>query len=68
MSELKEESLHVLPLGVQLTTCEANSKKQYYFKVPTQPQIVTCFCNKYYTSFTSYFYKIFILSLPLMSL
>ncbi|CAG8696344.1 7790_t:CDS:1, partial [Scutellospora calospora] len=33
MSELKEESLRVLPLGVQPTACEVNNlKKQHYFK------------------------------------
>ena len=59
MSELKEESLRVLPLGIQPTSCEVNNiKKYHYFKVPTQPQIATCLCNKYYTSFTLRYYKI----------
>ena len=59
MSELKKESLRVLPLGIQPTSCEVNNtKKHHYFKVPTQPQIATCLCNKYHTSFTSRYYKI----------
>jgi len=59
MTELKPDTLHVLPADIDPKTCDASlTKKHHYFKVPTQPKLATCLCSKYYMNFTSQFYKI----------
>ena len=50
-------TLHILPKDVNPTKCEPN-KQQHYFKMPFQPILSTCLCNKYHTNFTSKHYKI----------
>src|SRR6185295_11241437 len=50
-------TLRILPKDVNPTKCEPN-KQQHYFKMPFQPILSTCLCNKYHTNFTSKHYKI----------
>ena len=57
LNESKPQSLCILPNDAKPDYCD-NKKQQHYFKVPLQPAISTCLCGKYYTSFTSQFYKI----------
>ncbi|CAG8566903.1 5128_t:CDS:2, partial [Scutellospora calospora] len=59
MSEVKIETLRVLSANINSVVCDASStKKHHYFKIPTQPQLATCLCDKYHTNFISQFYKI----------
>ena len=52
LQENKPQSLRVLPVGIKPDSCD-EKKTHHYFKVPLQSLIATCFCNIFYTSFTS---------------
>src|SRR5260364_257273 len=57
MNQNKPSLLKVLPPNFNPESCEIQDTK-YYFQVPKQPTIGTCYCKKYHTSFTFQFYRI----------
>jgi hypothetical protein len=59
MSEEKTSTLRVLSANFQLTQCDHDRKHPFhYFKVPIQPYLTSCLCNKYHTSFTSKHFRL----------
>jgi hypothetical protein len=59
MSEEKTSTLRVLSANLKPDQCDTARKFSFhYFKVPTQPNITSCLCTKYHTSFTSKYFRL----------
>jgi len=56
-TESKIGQLRVLSVSFRPDSCSP-SEQRYYFSVPLQPSIQTCYCGKYHTSFISQTYRI----------